>query len=90
MYPAALGHADESKGISLRFPRFIRIRTDKTTEESTSPRQLSIMYRSQDPVSNDPQPSAGGQPVTDLDGDEDMADIQPQDEDSAAEDVAEE
>jgi DNA ligase 1 len=46
VYPAAQSLLGE-RGVSLRFPRFIKVRDDKGIEQATSSEQLASMYEKQ-------------------------------------------
>ena len=50
VHRAALGLVHESRGLSLRFPRFIRKRADKRIADATTPSQLAEIYRRQPAV----------------------------------------
>ena len=47
MSVAALGIISDKRGLSVRFPRFIKIREDKSTENASTPEFLADMYKSQ-------------------------------------------
>jgi len=44
---AALGAVSADRGLSLRFPRFIRSRDDKTIDEASGPQLLVTMFEAQ-------------------------------------------
>ncbi|KAK4862121.1 hypothetical protein LT330_003259 [Penicillium expansum] len=46
-YPAAIGLVSDERGLSLRFPRFIKVRDDKSIDEATSSDYLALLWRKQ-------------------------------------------
>ncbi|KAJ5594810.1 uncharacterized protein N7459_001018 [Penicillium hispanicum] len=46
-YTAAIGLVSEERGVSLRFPRFLKVREDKSIDEATTTDYLALLWRKQ-------------------------------------------
>ncbi|KAJ5925708.1 hypothetical protein N7454_008347 [Penicillium verhagenii] len=46
-YTAAIGLVSDERGLSLRFPRFLKVREDKGIDEATSSDYLALLWRKQ-------------------------------------------
>ncbi|KAF2026791.1 ATP-dependent DNA ligase [Setomelanomma holmii] len=47
-YTAAIGLVSDERGLSTRFPRFLKVREDKSIEEATEAEYLASLYRKQE------------------------------------------
>ena len=47
-YTAAIGLVNEDRGLSMRFPRFLKVRQDKSIEEASTSDFLASLYRKQE------------------------------------------
>lgn len=47
-YTAAIGLVSEERGLSTRFPRFLKVREDKGIDEATEAEELAVLYRKQE------------------------------------------
>lgn len=46
-YTAAIGLVSDERGLSMRFPRFLKVREDKSIEEASTNEFLAGLYRKQ-------------------------------------------
>ena len=47
VYTAAIGLVSEERGLSMRFPRFIKVREDKGVDEASTGKELAAMWEKQ-------------------------------------------
>lgn len=59
-YTAAIGLVNEDRGLSMRFPRFLKLRDDKGIEEASTNEFLADLYRKQEAKMQATVQSAGG------------------------------
>ncbi|OAL38955.1 hypothetical protein AYO20_01706 [Fonsecaea nubica] len=69
-YTAAIGLVSEERGLSMRFPRFLKVREDKSIEEASTSEFLAGLYRKQEARIRETGNAGGGGP----DGDNDEVD----------------
>lgn len=60
-YTAAIGLVSEERGLSLRFPRFLKVREDKSIEEASTNDFLAGLYRKQEMRAPAPAVKGGGE-----------------------------
>ncbi|BDD56995.1 hypothetical protein MPDQ_007729 [Monascus purpureus] len=67
-YTAAIGLVSDERGLSLRFPRFLRVRDDKSIDEASTSDYLSLLWRKQVERSRVKQPHSDEQrPESEMD-----------------------
>ncbi|UKZ76159.1 hypothetical protein TrVFT333_003855 [Trichoderma virens FT-333] len=72
VYTAAIGLVSDERGLSLRFPRFLKKRDDKSIDEASTNEFLANLWRKQEAKAASSTPKNGDAEMEDvLDGDQD-------------------
>lgn len=71
VYTAAIGLVNEDRGLSMRFPRFLKVRDDKSIEEASTNEFLANLYRKQEEKNKLEGKSSAAATLEDGDADED-------------------
>ncbi len=50
VYKASIGLVSDERGLSIRFPRFMKLREDKSIEDASTNDELAKMYTNQEAV----------------------------------------
>lgn len=58
-YLAAIGLVSEERGLSMRFPRFLKVREDKSIDEASTPDFLARLWRKQEVRAKSEGPGVG-------------------------------
>lgn len=69
-YLAAIGLVDEGRGLSMRFPRFLRVRDDKGIDEASTAAFLASLWRKQARVECNELGKSTGEEMVDEEGGE--------------------
>jgi DNA ligase-1 len=90
VYPAAASQLGSERGLSIRFPRFMKLRDDKSWEQATTSDQFASMYRKQiveAPARSTGPDGAGAAQIRRVSEDRDVEEVEGEEDDAEVEDA---